>query len=117
MIRAAHRAAVAASSPPVPVTRHRPLITLELRRQAAGAIPVAAYRQVASRQIYEAVRSLPDGQYQSVEAVERVVRRCVRCHPQHGAAFSVAELESLGRYLATRRRAPPWKTDAFRAPC
>jgi hypothetical protein len=95
--------------------------TPELRRQAAEQLfQLAAYRQIASRQIYDAVRSLPDGQYQSaVEALsepkviqalrEVIVRSMVQ-------TFSVAELESLKRYLATKEaRSTVEKTDAFQA--
>jgi len=93
--------------------------TPELRRQAAEQLfQLPAYRQVASRQIYEAVRSLPDGQYQSaVEALsEPKVVQALRAVIVRSMAqtFSVAEMESLGRYLATEEaRSTVEKTDAF----
>jgi hypothetical protein len=95
--------------------------TPELRRQAAEQLfQLPAYRQIASRQVYEAVRSLPDGQYQLavgalsepkvVQALREVI---VRSMVQ---TFSVAELESLKRYLATEEaRSTVEKTDAFQA--
>jgi hypothetical protein len=93
--------------------------TPELRRQAAEQLfQLPAYRQVASRQIYEAARSLPDGQYQSaVEALsEPKVVQALRAVIVRSMAqtFSVAEMESLGRYLATEEaRSTVEKTEAF----
>jgi hypothetical protein len=93
--------------------------TPEARQQAAERLfELPAYRQVATRQVYEAMRSLPDPQYQSaIEALsdpkvvqvlrEVIVRSMAR-------TFSVAELESLGRYMATdEARSTVEKTDAF----
>ena len=93
--------------------------TSEARQQAAERLfDLPAYREVATRQIYEAMRSLPDTQYQSaVDALsdpkvvqvlrEVIVRSMAR-------TFSVAELESLGRYMATdEARSSVAKTDAF----
>jgi hypothetical protein len=93
--------------------------TPEARRQAAERLfELPAYRQVATRQVYEAMRSLPDAQYQSaVDALsdpkviqvlrEVIVRSMAR-------TFTVAELESLGRYMATdEARSTVAKTDAF----
>jgi len=93
--------------------------TPEARQQAAERLfELPAYRQVAIRQVYEAMRSLPDPQYQSaIEALsdpkvvqvlrEVIVRSMAR-------TFSVAELESLGRYMATdEARSTVEKTDAF----
>ena len=91
----------------------------EARQQAAERLfELPAYRQVATRQVYEAMRSLPDAQYQSaVDALsdptvvqvlrEVIVRSMAR-------TFTVAELESLGRYMATdEARSTVQKTDAF----
>jgi hypothetical protein len=93
--------------------------TPEARQQAAERLfELPAYRQVATRQVYEAMRSLPDAQYQSaVDALsdpkviqvlrEVIVRSMAR-------TFTVAELESLGRYMATdEARSTVAKTDAF----
>ena len=93
--------------------------TPEARQQAAERLfALPAYREVATRQIYEAMRSLPDSQYQSaVDALsdpkvvqvlrEVIVRSMAR-------TFTVAELESLGRYMATdEARSTVAKTDAF----
>jgi hypothetical protein len=93
--------------------------TLEARQQAAERLfELPAYRQVATRQVYEALRSLPDPQYQSaLEALsdpkvvqllrEVIVRSMAR-------TFSVAELDSLGRYMASdEARSTVEKTDAF----
>ena len=93
--------------------------TPEARQQAAERLfELPAYRQVATRQVYEAMRSLPDPQYQSaIEALsdpkvvqvlrEVIVRSMAR-------TFSVAELESLRRYMATdEARSTVEKTDAF----
>lgn len=93
--------------------------TLEARQQAAERLfDLPAYRQVASRQVYEAIRSLPEPQYQAaLEALsdpkvvkvlrEVIVRSMAR-------TFSVAELDSLGRYMATdEARSTVEKTDEF----
>jgi len=91
----------------------------EARQQAAEQLfELPAYREVATRQIYEAMRSLPDAQYRSaVDALsdpkviqvlrEVIVRSMAR-------TFTVRELESLGRYMATdEARSTVAKTDAF----
>lgn len=93
--------------------------TPDARQQAAERLfELPAYRQVATRQVYEAMRSLPDAQYQSaVDALsdpkviqvlrEVIVRSMTR-------TFTVTELESLGRYMATdEARSTVAKTDAF----
>lgn len=93
--------------------------TSQARQQAAERLfELPAYREVATRQVYEAMRSLPDAQHQSaVEALadtkvvqllrEVIVRSMAR-------TFTVAELESLGRYMATdEARSTVEKTDAF----
>jgi hypothetical protein len=93
--------------------------TPEARQQAAERLfELPAYREVATRQVYDAMRSLPDPQYQSaVDALsdpkvikvlrEVIVRSMAR-------TFTVAELESLGRYMATdEARSTVAKTDAF----
>ena len=91
----------------------------EARQQAAERLfELPAYREVATRQVYEAMRSLPDAQYRSaVDALsdpkviqvlrEVIVRSMAR-------TFTVGELESLGRYMATAdARSTVAKTDAF----
>jgi hypothetical protein len=93
--------------------------TLEARQQAAERLfELPAYRQVATRQVYEAIRSLPDPQYQAaLEALsdpkvvqvlrEVIVRSMAR-------TFSVTELDSLGRYMASdEARSTVEKTDVF----
>jgi len=93
--------------------------TPEARQQAAERLfALPAYREVATRQIYDAMRSLPDAQYQSAVAAlsdpkviqvlrEVIVRSMAR-------TFTVAELASLGRYMATdEARSTVAKTDAF----
>jgi len=93
--------------------------TPEARQQAAERLfELPAYREVATRQIYDAMRSLPDAQYQSAVAAlsdpkviqvlrEVIVRSMAR-------TFTVAELASLGRYMATdEARSTVAKTDAF----
>ncbi len=93
--------------------------TPEARQQAAERLfELPAYRQVATRQVYEAMRSLPDPQYQSaLEALsDPKVLQVLREVIVHSIArtFSVAELESLGRYMATdEARSTVEKTDAF----
>jgi len=91
----------------------------EARQQAAERLfELPAYREVATRQVYEAMRSLPDAQYRSaVDALsdpkviqvlrEVIVRSMAR-------TFTVRELESLGRYMGTEEaRSTVAKTDAF----
>ena len=91
----------------------------EARQQAAERLfELPAYREVATRQVYDAMRSLPDAQYRSaVDALsdpkviqllrEVIVRSMAR-------TFTVRELESLGRYMATdEARSTVAKTDAF----
>jgi len=91
----------------------------EARQRAAERLfELPAYREVATRQVYEAMRSLPDAQYRSaVDALsdpkviqvlrEVIVRSMAR-------TFTVGELESLGRYMATEEaRSAVAKTDAF----
>jgi hypothetical protein len=91
------------------------------RQQAAEHLfDLPAYRLVATRQVHEAIRSLPEEQYQSalgalsdpkiVQALRAVIVRSM------AQTFTVAELESLGRYLATdAARSTVEKTDAFQA--
>ena len=91
------------------------------RQQAAEHLfDLPAYRLVASRQVQEAIRSLPEEQYQAaldalsnpkiVQALRAVIVRSM------AQTFTVAELESLGRYLATdAARSTVEKTDAFQA--
>jgi len=91
------------------------------RQQAAEHLfDLPAYRLVATRQIHEAIRSLPEEQYQSalgalsdpriVQALRAVIVRSM------AQTFTLAELESLGRYLATdAARSTVEKTDAFQA--
>jgi hypothetical protein len=93
--------------------------TPEARQQEAERLfELPAYREVATRQVYDAMRSLPDAQYQSAVAAlsdpkviqvlrEVIVRSMAR-------TFTVAELASLGRYMATdEARSTVAKTDAF----
>ena len=93
--------------------------TPESRQQAAERLfELPAYREVATRQVYEAMRSLPDAQYQSavgalsdpkvIQVLREVIVRSM------ARTFTVAELESLGRYMATNEaRSAVAKTDAF----
>ncbi len=93
--------------------------TPEARQEAAERLfELPAYRQVATRQVYEAMRSLPDAQYQSaVDALSdpkviRVLREVIV--RSMARTFTVAELESLGRYMATDAASSTVaKTDAF----
>ena len=93
--------------------------TPEARQQAAERLfELPAYRQMATRQVYEAMRSLPDPQYQSaLEALsDPKVLQVLREVIVHSMArtFSVAELESLGRYMASdEAHSTVEKTDAF----
>jgi hypothetical protein len=93
--------------------------TPEARQQAAERLfELPAYREVATRQVYEAIRSLPDAQYRSaVEALsDPKVIRVLREVIVHSMArtFTVGELESLGRYMATdEARSTVAKTDTF----
>jgi hypothetical protein len=93
--------------------------TPEARQQAAERLfDLPAYRQTASRQVYEAIRSLPDEQYRGAEqalndpkVVQLLRAVIVRSMAQ---TFTVAELDSLARYLATdEARSAVGKTDAF----
>jgi hypothetical protein len=93
--------------------------TPQARQQAAERLfELPAYREVATRQVYEAMRSLPDAQYQSavdslsdpkvVQVLREVIVRSM------ARTFTVAELESLGRYMATdEARSTVEKTTAF----
>lgn len=95
--------------------------TPSARQQAAEHLfELPAYRLVASRQVNEAIRSLPEEQYQSalgalsdpkiVQALRAVIVRSM------AQTFTLVELESLGRYLATdAARSTVQKTDAFEA--
>jgi hypothetical protein len=93
--------------------------TPEARQKAAERLfELPAYREVATRQVYDAMRSLPDAQYQSaVDALSdpkviQVLREVIVRSMAH--TFTVAELESLGRYMATdEARSTVAKTDAF----
>ncbi len=93
--------------------------TSRARQQAAERLfELPAYREVATRQVYEAMRSLPDGQYQSaVDALsDRKVIQVLREVIVRSMArtFTVTELESLARYMATdEARSTVAKTDAF----
>jgi hypothetical protein len=93
---------------------------IERQRAAEHLFELPAYRLVATRQVHEAVRSLPEEQYRSaltalsdpkvVQALRGVIVRSM------AQTFTVAELESLGRYLATdAARSTVEKTDAFEA--
>ena len=93
----------------------------ETRRYAAERLfELPAYRQIASRQVYEAVESLPEGQSRSaidalsdpkvVQALRDVIVRSM------AQTFTVAELETLARFLATDEASSMLhKTDAFQA--
>jgi len=91
----------------------------QVREQAAERLfELPAYREMATRQVYEAMRSLPESQYQgALEALSdpKVVQLLraviVRSMAQ---TFSAAELESLRRYMATdEARSTVEKTEAF----
>jgi hypothetical protein len=93
--------------------------TEEARRRAAESLfELPAYRKIATRQVYEAIQALPEEQYKSaaaalsdpkvVKAVREVIIRSM------AQTFSVAELESLQRYLVTPEAGSMVdKTDAF----
>jgi len=93
--------------------------TEDARRRAAESLfELPAYRKIATRQVYEAIQALPEEQYKSaaaalsdpkvVKAVREVIIRSM------AQTFSVAELESLQRYLATPEAGSMVdKTDAF----
>ena len=80
--------------------------TLEKRVQAADRLfELPAYRLLASRQITEAIKFLPEGQYRSAlnalsdPKVMRTLRGViVRSMAQ---TYSAAELDFLGRFLAS----------------
>jgi hypothetical protein len=93
--------------------------TPEARQQAAERLfDLPAYRQTATRQVYEAIRALPEEQYRGAEealsdpkVVQLLRAVIVRSMAQ---TFTVAELDSLARYLATdEARSAVGKTDAF----
>ena len=93
----------------------------EARHHAAERLfDLPAYRQIASRQVYEAVESLPEGQSRTaidalsdpkvVQALRDVIVRSM------AQTFTVAELETLARFLATDEASSMLrKTDAFQA--
>ena len=93
----------------------------DARRHAAERLfELPAYRQIASRQVYEAVGSLPEGQSRSamdalsdpkvIQALRDVIVRSM------AQTFTVAELQSLARFLATNEaNSMVQKTDAFQA--
>jgi len=93
--------------------------TEEARRRAAESLfELPAYRKIATRQVYEAIQALPEEQYKSaaaalsdpkvVKAVREVIIRSM------AKTFTVPELESLQRYLATPEAGSMVdKTDAF----
>lgn len=93
--------------------------TPEARQQAAQRLfDLPAYRQTATRQVYEAIRSLPEEQYRGAtdalsdpKVVQLLRAVIVRSMAQ---TFTTAELDSLARYLATdEARSAVQKTDAF----
>ena len=104
----------AATAQPVPAAESE-----DTRRLAAEHLfELPAYRKIASRQVYEAIESLPQEQYKAaaaalsdpkvVKAVREVIIRSM------AQTFTVPELESLQRYLATpEARSMVDKTDAF----
>ena len=90
------------------------------RRAAESLFELSAYRKIATRKVYEAIQSLPEEQYKSaaaalsdpkvVKAVREVIIRSM------AQTFTVPELESLQRYLATPEAGSMVdKTDAFQA--
>jgi hypothetical protein len=91
----------------------------EARQQAAERLfDLPAYRRIASRQVYDAMQALPEGQYRSavdalsdpgvVKALRAVIVRSM------AQTFTVPEMESLARYLSTlEARSAVDKADAF----
>jgi hypothetical protein len=93
--------------------------TEDARRRAAESLfELPVYRKMATRQVYQALQSLPEEQYKSataalsdpkvVSAMRRVIIRSM------AQTFTVPELETLQRYLATPEAGTMVdKTDAF----
>jgi hypothetical protein len=90
------------------------------RQAAEDLFELPAYRQIATHQVYEALRSLPDGQYRSaldalsqprvVQALREVIVRSM------AQTFTVGELKALRRFLATdEARSALQKADALQA--